>query len=97
MDAVFERSTGAGVPLSMEPSEYFKRQCFISADPDETAAPLIVEHVGADRFMWASDYPHPDHPHTWVPDLVRFVEPLGEEARRLVLGDNVESIYRLSG
>ena len=97
MDAVFETSTGRGVPLSMKPSKYFKRQCFISADPDETAAPLIVEHVGADRFMWASDYPHPDHPPTWVPDLVRFVEPLGEEARRLVLGDNVESIYRLSG
>ena len=25
--------------------EYFQRQCFISGDPDETAAPFIVDHV----------------------------------------------------
>ena len=33
--------------LAERPSDYFRRQCFISCDPDETAAPLIIDHVGA--------------------------------------------------
>ena len=76
-------------------TEYFRRQCFISGDPDETAAPHIIEHVGADCFMWATDYPHPDHPHTWVDDLTRYAEVLSPEARAKVLGGNVKRIYRL--
>lgn len=76
-------------------SEIFRRQCFISGDPDETAAPHIIDHVGAECFMWASDYPHPDHPHTWVDDLTRYAEALSHETRAKVLGGNVKRIYRL--
>jgi len=76
-------------------TEMFRRQCFISGDPDETAAPHIVDHVGADCFMWATDYPHPDHPHTWVDDLSAYASQLSDEARAKVLGDNVKRIYKL--
>ncbi len=97
MDAVYETNVGRFLGLSQRPSEYFRRQCFISGDPDETAAPLTMEHVGADRFLWATDYPHPDHPGTWVDALVKLVEPLSTEARGQVLGANVRRIYQLSG
>jgi len=76
-------------------TEYFRRQCFISGDPDETTAPYTIDHVGADCFMWATDYPHPDHPHTWVDDLTRYAEVLQPQTRAKVLGDNVKRIYRL--
>lgn len=76
-------------------TELFRRQCFISGDPDETAAAHVIEHVGADCFMWATDYPHPDHPHTWVDDLTKYAEQLPGEVRKKVLGDNVRRIYRL--
>ena len=42
------------------PSELFARQCVVSFDPDEAALPFTVEHLGAERVLWASDYPHPD-------------------------------------
>jgi predicted TIM-barrel fold metal-dependent hydrolase len=45
--------------------------------------------------MWATDYPHPDHPHTWVDDLTRYAEALSPETRALVLGENVRRIYKL--
>ncbi len=93
MDAVFETISSRGVPLRQPPSEYFRRQCFISGDPDERAAPLVIDAVGADCFMWATDYPHPDHPGTWVRALERFVEPLSPETRAKVLGENVVRIY----
>jgi predicted TIM-barrel fold metal-dependent hydrolase len=95
MDAVAETIAGTGIKLSLAPSEYFRRQCFISGDPDETAAPHVIDHVGADRFMWATDYPHPDHPGTWVRALERFVEPLSPETRARVLGGNVARIFGL--
>ena len=95
MDAVFETSSARGVKLAMKPSDYFRRQCFISSDPDETAAPWIIEHVSADAFMWATDYPHPDHPATWVPALERFIAPLSPATRAKVLGGNVRRIYGL--
>ena len=47
-------------PIRMAPSEYFYRQCLISADPDESVTAQMVEHLGADYFIWASDYPHID-------------------------------------
>jgi predicted TIM-barrel fold metal-dependent hydrolase len=96
MDAVYDTITGRSLPLRRRPSEIFRRQCFVSGDPDETAAPLVIDHVGADRFMWATDYPHPDHPGTWVHALERFVEPLSAETRAKVLGENVARIYGLS-
>lgn len=97
MDAIFETMMRRAVPLKGRPSEYFRRQCFISGDPDETAAPHIIDHVGDDLFMWATDYPHPDHPHTWVHALTSFVEPLSPETREKVLGGNVARIYALDG
>lgn len=76
-------------------AEVFRRQCFISGDPDETAAPHIIAHVGDECFMWATDYPHPDHPHTWVDDLTRYAQALPAGTREKVLGGNVKRIYKL--
>lgn len=95
MDAVFETIMAKGVQLENRPSDVFRRQCFISGDPDETAAPYVIDHVGAHCFMWATDYPHPDHPGTWVDALEHFVEPLSEPTRSAFLGDNVRRIYQL--
>ncbi len=95
MDAVFDTISARGVRLSRPPSDYFRRQCFISGDPDETAAPLLIDHVGADCFVWATDYPHPDHRGGWARALERFVAPLGPETRAKLLGGNVRRIYRL--
>jgi predicted TIM-barrel fold metal-dependent hydrolase len=93
MDAVAETVSGRGARLGLRPSELFRRQCFISGDPDETAAPLVIEHVGADCFLWATDYPHPDHPGTWAHALERFVAPLSPATRSKVLFENVKRLY----
>jgi predicted TIM-barrel fold metal-dependent hydrolase len=93
LDAFSESMNLGGVRPSA--TEYFRRQCFVSGDPDETTAPHTIDHVGADCFMWATDYPHPDHPHTWVDDLTRYAETLPPSARAKVLGSNVKRIYKL--
>ena len=93
MDAFSESMNISGARPSA--TEYFRRNCFISGDPDETTAPLTIDHVGADCFMWATDYPHPDHPHTWVDDLTSYAKRLPPKTRAKVLGGNVKRIYKL--
>ncbi len=93
MDAAYGTSLGDTVPLKEKPSFYFKRQCWISGDPDETALALVVEHVGNDRFFWATDYPHFDHPGNYLEALENLVAPLSESARNNLLGDSVARVY----
>jgi predicted TIM-barrel fold metal-dependent hydrolase len=84
------------VRLKEKPSYYFKRQCYISADPDERTIPAMMQLVGEDRFFWASDYPHPDHPGNYLEELSQMVAPMPESGRRAILGQNVARAYKLS-
>lgn len=84
------------VPFDMKPSEYFYRQCLISVDPDETMTAQVVEHIGADYVIWASDYPHIDASMGVVAELKGRIASLPEGAQRKVLGSNVMRFYGLS-
>lgn len=97
MDAVYASPQGALVRqlLPEKPSHYFERQCWISADPDEKTLPAVIEHVGEDRFFWASDFPHPDHPPEYVPEVTRTARQLTEGAREKFLGANAVRVYGL--
>jgi predicted TIM-barrel fold metal-dependent hydrolase len=96
MDAVFTSPIGKSVPLKHKPSEYFRRQCWISGDPDERALAGVIPFVGEDRFFWASDFPHSDHPPEYIPNLQQLVGLLPESARPKILGANVRECYRMS-
>jgi len=96
MDAAYLTALGKSVPLREKPSFYFRRQCWISADPDETALGHIIEHVGKDKFFWATDYPHDDHTQGYIAALDSLVAQLPEPARRGILGDNVAHVYGLN-
>ncbi|ETW92963.1 MAG: hypothetical protein ETSY1_41325 [Candidatus Entotheonella factor] len=84
-------------PGLRQPSEYFYRQCLISADPDESATARMVEHIGADYFIWASDYPHIDASFGVVHELREQLASLPLEAQRKVFGENAIRFYDLAG
>jgi predicted TIM-barrel fold metal-dependent hydrolase len=98
MDAVYASPQGIPVRqlLREKPSFYFRRQCWIAGDPDEKALARIMQHVGPERFFWASDFPHPDHPPEYVPEVERLVEELPEAARAGFLGRNVLEAYGIA-
>jgi predicted TIM-barrel fold metal-dependent hydrolase len=84
--------------LKMPPSAYFRRQCYISFDPDESTLAFTANHplVGADRIIWASDYPHPDAKFPGVgDDLAAATEDLDEGQRRAIAGANARLLYHL--
>ena len=93
--SLYKNAFGRSTQLKDLPSHHFRRQCWISADPDERALTLILDHVGANRFFWASDFPHPDHTGVYMEALRELVAPLSESTRRKVLGENVARVYQL--
>ncbi|MCS6926887.1 MAG: amidohydrolase [Candidatus Binatia bacterium] len=82
--------------LKMKPSEYFYRQCVVSADPDETMTAQVVEHIGADYFVWASDYPHIDSSFGVAREMKERLAPLPVAAQQKVLGANALRFYGLT-
>jgi predicted TIM-barrel fold metal-dependent hydrolase len=56
----------------------------------------MIQHLGADYFIWASDYPHIDASFGVVRELKEHLASLPDEARRKVLGDNAVRFYRLT-
>ena len=74
----------------------FARQCMVSFDPDEVALAFTAEHLGADKILWASDYPHPDAKIPGVVDeLMDAVKPLPEESQRQIVGATARTFYKL--
>ncbi len=82
--------------LKQEPSAYFRRNCWISFDPDESTLAFTANSplVGADRIVWASDYPHPDakFPGT-TRELTDATAVLDAEQRRQIAGASSSALY----
>jgi uncharacterized protein len=95
MDAVYDSVIGRGVPAKEKPSFYFKRNCWVSADPDEHSLPAMVQLLGAEKFFWASDFPHPDHTGNYLEELEELADKLPDSARANVLRDNVLRVYNI--
>jgi len=78
--------------LTLPPSEYFKRQCYLALDADEEPAVDVVEKLGADYFVVSTDYPHPDgaFPEAMKEFLALLLD---NAARRKILWDNCARLY----
>lgn len=95
MDSKYRR-IGYKTGLKMLPTEYFKRQCWISFDPDETTIPDMVKRYGADRFMWATDFPHWDASPAALEESKAAVASLPKEDQQKILGDNAARVFNIS-
>jgi predicted TIM-barrel fold metal-dependent hydrolase len=93
LDGVYATAMGRTVPLKEKPSFYFNRNCWISADPDERSLPAMVDLCGADKFFWASDFPHPDHVGNYIEEVEELAHKLKPDARAKVMGENVMKVY----
>ena len=55
-------------PMSLTPSEYFRRNCVISFDPGERTMGAMADLAGEDNLIWATDFPHCDAKYPGVVD-----------------------------
>jgi uncharacterized protein len=92
MDAEWEDQF-KDLSLTMEPSGYWRRQCYATYQTDPVGVKLIDE-LGADRIMWGSDFPHPDG--VW-PDSREYIQRelggVAADVRRKIVCDNAARLY----
>lgn len=95
IDAVYGHTfIGTRVPLERKPSDYFRDRVWISCDPDERTIASLAERFGAERFMWASDFPHADHTPEYLRDLEELAAMFPEgRPRQRFLGDNCRELF----
>ena len=73
-----------------DPVEQFAATCG-STPSGRTTSSTVVDHMGADRVVFGSDWPHIEalpHPLDYLPET----KPLSAEDRRLVLHDNAVAL-----
>jgi predicted TIM-barrel fold metal-dependent hydrolase len=81
--------------LRARPSEYFRRQGWISCEANESSLRSVADSVGAERMVWASDYPHPDAEFPGVVDHLVRASGLTQEEMTLYAGASAKRLYRL--
>lgn len=78
----------------LKPSEYFRRQCWISTEV-ERELPMIIELVGDDNIVYSTDYPHGDSDFPHAIDELLEIEGLAGASKKKILWDNCARLYNL--
>jgi predicted TIM-barrel fold metal-dependent hydrolase len=85
------------VHLSLSATDFFKRQCFVSADAEEEAVvAAFISCIGDDNLCWTTDFPHPDHDWRGMAKEFASREDISEDAKRKIMGGNISRAYKLS-
>ncbi|AKT43941.1 amidohydrolase family protein [Chondromyces crocatus] len=82
--------------VKQPPSAYFQRQCFASIDPGEPLLTETIRHLGADRFLFGTDFPHLDHDIDCVGNALSLRATIGDEALAKILSGNAARLFGLS-
>jgi predicted TIM-barrel fold metal-dependent hydrolase len=80
--------------LSLRPTEYFQRQCYIGASFMPPHEGIDRHRIGVDKLMWGSDYPHMEG--TWPNTMDSLRATFGtypEDEIRSILGTTAADVY----
>jgi predicted TIM-barrel fold metal-dependent hydrolase len=84
-----------GMVLPKLPSEYWASNMAATFEEDLVGMKLLDE-LGVDNVMWATDYPHPDCTWPVSQDVVKeHFETFSEETTRKIIAGNASRLYRL--
>ena len=96
LDKVWERNRSEAPQVKRPPSEYMRSNVWYATQPvEEPENPselgAIIDWIGADRLLFATDYPH------WDMDDPRyaFKTPLDKEVQRRIFSQNARELYNL--
>jgi predicted TIM-barrel fold metal-dependent hydrolase len=80
--------------LTMPPSEYFRRNCWISVEADEETVPHYVERFGDEKLIFSTDYPHGDSKFPHAVDVFDKL-PLSDDAKARIVSRNWSELYKI--
>jgi predicted TIM-barrel fold metal-dependent hydrolase len=81
--------------VDQRPSHYWRYNCSSTFQADALGL-AHLDILGADRVMWAADYPHTEGTFGFSAGIMKdIVEKAGETDAKLILGGNAKRIFRL--
>jgi uncharacterized protein len=94
MDQKYEL-LGWSFPTRLKPSDYFRRNIWVVAEPQERTIGSVMDLLGEDRVLWGSDFPHIDS-NLEASQLIRAsADALSRDRQRKLLGANARSVFPL--
>jgi uncharacterized protein len=95
MDEEWEKRGDVEAPLcKQKPSEYISHgNWFFATEPEEKMLPYVIERIGDDRIVFASDYPHWDAMFPRVVSTIRGRQDISAGAKEKILGKNADALY----
>jgi hypothetical protein len=79
----------------MMPSEYVRRNVWVSCEADEGPMTQTLEELGEDRIVMATDYPHFDSEFPHTVSKIKGRTDLNEQQKAKVLGENAAKLLNL--
>ena len=79
--------------VKMKPSEYFRRQCFISIEPSEPYLAQVIDDIGSNNIIFGSDYPHAEYESDIVEQVVALEGELPQGTVEKILWENPARFY----
>lgn len=89
---------GVEIPgLKLHPLEYFQRQCYISADQDDPGIKQVIEVLGADNLVTATDFSHPEgRRYSHAIEELLALPGVSTESKRKIMWDNAAKLYNIT-
>ncbi len=81
--------------LTLTPTEYFQRQCYISADPDDPGIKQVIEVIGDDSIVTATDFGHPEGRGYLRAIDDTLAQPISDESKRKIMWENSARLYNI--
>ncbi len=84
------------MPLTMKPSDYFRRQVYGCFWFEHAAPTRLIDVIGEDNVLFETDFPHPT---CLYPDVKGYIAEVtadwSDERRRKILQDNAAALYKV--
>ena len=92
INGAFRDSEIAG--LKLHPIEYFQRQCYISSDQDDPTIKYVIDIMGDDNIVTATDFSHPEgRRYGQAVEQLLELPGVSDESKRKILWDNALKLY----
>ena len=86
--------------LKKRPSDYFRdgEHIWVAMELGETSLKYVVDMIGSERIIYASDYPHEPTHEDLTGELPEFLASpdLSDETKRNIVYNNTRNLYRIS-
>ena len=96
MDDDYKRMSNGFTPkITRKPSEYIKKNCYVTCEADERLLRLALEEFSEDRVLIASDYPHFDSEYPGTVHELKERADITDKQKQKILCENAKDFLRM--